>query len=73
MSAVDVLAVMDDVRIVLTNNGPMTEARAAVAELMEAADSAAEQIDGSDFDGGVSIACFDRLSAALARCKGETK
>lgn len=88
MNAVDVLAVMRDGQTcaedsrVLANPqfayvqdlpGRMEQARAAVAELMEAVSAfqsllAENQSQGLDFSYPL-----ERLDAALARCKGEGK
>ena len=71
MSApVDVLAVWDKARVAVSPQRPllrydMKEARAAVAELMDKADSLLVLGAG---DTGIR-----ELRAALARCKGESK
>lgn len=72
MSAVDVLAVLD----ALNGNTPslrldadVKRARAAVAELIEAATACVEN-GGQLVSPGLAAARVDRLRAALARCKG---
>ena len=73
---IDVLAVIDGAIEEYTNprftdrhgTGPeLTKARAAIAELIEAASAVNEELNGPD---GVSVATADRLSAALARVGG---
>lgn len=72
MSAVDVLAVMDEAA---TYVGPDTaalkEARDAVAELIAAANLAAEWIDEAGVRKGLpNVGTLGRLTVALARCNG---
>jgi hypothetical protein len=70
---VDVLAVMDEAERVLRMDryqaipDDLIEARAAVAELIEVA----EQIEKKSVTSTVFLSDFERLSAALARVKGE--
>jgi hypothetical protein len=49
----------------------LREARAAVAELIEAADNALAKRHSHDPARPEAAACMVRLRAALARCKGE--
>ena len=70
---VDVLAVMDAL-IALMRNGPIgvrgsAEARAAMAELMEAAEEAGDYL-AEFFEEGREHRVLVALDAALARCKG---
>ena len=93
MSAVDVLAVMDSASLSLANAGDArsaikaNQARAAVAELIEAAGLRVMWINGSYYvvhaDGktafsnipqtaeGADAERAEAIRAALARCKGE--
>ena len=77
MSAVDVLAVMDVCARVASQTNPrraeeVREARAAVAELIEAARNPCIGFIGlSARVAEQKFAALDRLRAAAARCKGE--
>lgn len=77
--SVDVLEVLDDAISEISDlrmtdrhgiGSELIDAYSAVAELIEAATLVRDATDGPD---GVSVALYDRLTAALARVQGGAK